>query len=121
MYADDTTLLKNDRNIDLLLVNLISEISNIKDWVHLNKLELNISKQAVIFKNRSVRNYIPLALLDGKIIKQVSHTKILGVRIEENLNRVYHISKTSLKLSKMTGILYRVRYSLTTEGVICIC
>lgn len=121
IYADDTTLLINDKNLDALHVKVTSELNNVKCWIRANRLRLNISKtNYILFQNRS-RNYsIPPVLVDGTIIEQVSHTKFLGVIIDENLNWKYHIDQTCLKLSKITGILYRIRHNLTTQSLISI-
>ena len=86
-----------------------------------NKLKLNISKTTyILFQNRSVKYSIPPLVLDGEIIKQVNYTKFLGVNIDQNLNWKYHIDHVCLKLSKITGILYKVRHNLTTEAMISI-
>lgn len=121
MYADDTTLLLKDNNIDSLHTNLLSELDNVKLWLRSNKLKLNISKtNYILFQNRSVKNHINPVLLDGEIIKKVNQTKFLGVYIDENLNWKFHIDQTCIKISKITGILYRIRHNLTTEAMISI-
>ena len=99
----------------------MSEINNVRLWIKSNKLKLNISKtNYIIFHNRSVNNSILPISLDGEPIKQISHTKFLGVTIDENLNWKYHIDNTCLKLSKITSILYRVRHDLSKETIISI-
>ena len=55
-----------------------------------------------------------------KLLKKVNNTKFLGVYLDENLNFKYHIDQTLTKFSKITGILYRVRNSLTQEAMISI-
>ena len=118
VYADDTTLILKDKNFDSLYTNLISEINNVKLWIQSNKLKLNISKtNYILFQNRSVNNSISPISLDGETIKQVSHTKFLGVTICENLSWKYHFDNTSLKLYKITGILYRVLHNLSKEAM----
>ena len=121
IYADDTTLLIHDKSIDSLYSNLTTELNKVKSWIRSNKLILNISKTSfMLFQNRSIKNSIPPITLEGEIIKQVNQTKFLGVTIDENLNWKYHIDQTCEKLSKITGILYRIRHNLTTESLISI-
>lgn len=121
IYADDTTLLLKDKNIDSLHTTLSTELMNIKLWIQSNNLKLNISKSNyILFQNRSVKNFIPPLLLDGNPLKQVNQTKFLGVKIDENLNWRFHIDDVCLKLSKMIGILYRIRHNLTNEALISI-
>ena len=121
MYADDTTLLISDKNLHSLYRNLMSELQKVKFWVQANKLKMNISKtNLILFQNRSIKNSILPVFLDEEIIKQVSHAKFLGVIIDENLNWKTHIDKICLKISKLNGILYKIRHNLTSESMISI-
>ncbi len=53
IYADDTTLLLKDKNIESLHTTLSSELIIIKLWVQSNNLKLNISKSNyILFQNR---------------------------------------------------------------------
>lgn len=121
MYADDTTLLLRDRDINSMHTNITTELNKVKLWIHSNKLKINISKtKYILFQNRSLNHTIPPIILDGEYIEQVKHTKFLGVTIDENLNWINHIDNINNKLSKATGILYRVRHNLTTEAMLSI-
>lgn len=121
MYADDTTLLIKDKKLNSLHINLILELNNVKNWINSNKLKLNILKtNYIFFQNRSINLSLPPVSLEGEILDKVNCTKLLGVTIDENLNWKHHIDQTCLKLSKIIGILYRIRHSLTTEGMISI-
>ena len=121
IYADDTTLVLKDKNINSLHLNLNSELEKIRLWIHSNKLKLNVSKtNCILFQNRSLNNFSPPVFLNNELIQQFKYTKSLGVVIDENLYWKHHIDQTCLKLSKITGILYRVRHNLTTEAMISI-
>ena len=105
MYADDTTLLIRDKDINSLHVNLTSDLNKIKLWIQSNKLKLNVSKtNYILFQNRYIKKVIPPLLLDGEVLTQVNVTKFLCVKID-NLDWKYHIDDVCLKLSKITGIL----------------
>lgn len=102
-------------------MNLLAELSKVKLWIESNKLKLNIKKtNYILFQKRSQKKTIPPVSIDGQLIKQVNYTKYLGVTIDENLNWKEHIDQTCVKLSKLNGILYRVRHNLTTEAMISI-
>ena len=45
----------------------------------------------------------------------MSHTKFLGVYVDEDLNWKYHASQISLKVSKCTGVINRVKHVLTRD------
>lgn len=63
---------------------------------------------------------MPQISLKGEIIERISHTKFLGVHIDENVNWYCHINEVCAKLSKICGILYRVRHQLTRESMLSI-
>src|SRR5580692_7916657 len=54
-------------------------------------------------------------MIDGKKIERVSHTKFLGVYVDEDLNWKYHTSQISLKVSKCIGVINRVKHVLTRD------
>ena len=121
IYADDTTLSIDDENINVLHSNLMTELNKVKLWIQYNKLKLNISKtKYILFQNRSVKNSIPPVLLDIGIIEQTDHVKFLGIQIDENLNFKHNIDEICLKLSKISGIFYRIRHNLTTQAMLSI-
>ncbi len=87
IFADDTTWLINDKNLNALHVKVTSELNHVKRWIQANRLRLNSSKtNYTLFQNRSRKYSIPPVLVDGIVIKQASHTKFLGVIIDENFN-----------------------------------
>ena len=117
IYADDTTLLMKDTNILTLHEIVTTELNNIDLWIKSNNLKLNVNKTSYIFfQNRSINHVFPNLLLNNEQLTHVHSTKFLGVRIDENLNWKIHINEICLKLSKLTGILYRVRHNLTEEA-----
>ena len=86
-----------------------------------NKLKLNIAKpNYIVFQNRSIDYHLPPLLLEGETLNNVTHTKLLGVHRDKNLNWNYQINNVYSKSSKMCGILYKVRNYLTTESMISI-
>ena len=60
---------------------------------------------------------MPPLLLEGEAVKRVNSTKFLGVYVDENLNWNCQINEICLKLSRICGVLYRIRNSLTTEAL----
>ena len=87
VYADDTTVVLKDKNINSLHANLISELENISLWINSNKLKLNVSKtNCILFQNRSLNSFLPPVFLNNELIQQVKYTKFLGVVIDEHLN-----------------------------------
>lgn len=121
IYADDTNLLLTDKDITSLHSSIHTELKLINQWIKCNKLKLNVSKtNYILFQNRSIKNILPPLQLEGTTLNQVHHAKFLGVRIDENLNWKLHIDDISLRVSKVCGILYKIRHTLTTDALISI-
>lgn len=121
IYADDTTLLMADKNLQNLHTNLSNEISRVHQWIKVNRLKLNVNKtNYILFQNRSVRQCLPPVLHNGERIERVQYTKFLGVVIDEHLDWSQHIKEVCLKLSRTCGILYKIRKQLTTDAMLSI-
>ncbi len=50
-------------------------------------------------------------------LNRVSSTKFLGVIIDENFNWKKHIQSVRSNLSKTCGILFRIKYNVTSEAL----
>ena len=99
MYADDTTLILADKNIDALHSTLTTELNLVHQWVNFNELKLNISKTNYIyifFKIAISTNNIFPQLSLQEAISQVPHTKFFGVIVDEHLNWKQHIDHVSI-------------------------
>ena len=119
-YADDTNVIVSHANLSDLITIVNQELSNLSVWFKANKLSLNIDKtNYMIFKNRhSNRIYDDLNIcIDGRKISKVSHTKFLGVLLDESLTWSNHTSNIVNILSKYCGILYRLREVLPSKAL----
>ncbi len=115
IYADDTNAIISNHDLDQLITSLNTELSNISLWFKVNKLSLNVDKtNYIIFKNRhSNRLYDDIhILIDGNEIDKVSHTKFLGVYVDECLTWQKHNTYVTNIVSKYSGILFRLKYTL---------
>lgn len=121
IYADDTNLLMGDSDIGVLHRKLTAELEAVNRWVKANRLKLNIAKtKCIFFQNRSLSKRLPEITLENKIINKVEHTKFLGVHIDKNLNWGYHIEDVCMKISRLCGLLYKIRHYLTSEAMFSI-
>ena len=63
-----------------------NELEKLDIWFRVNKLSLNVNKtNFIMFTNKKQLRPTVSIVLNGKNIEQVSHTKFLGVIIDENL------------------------------------
>ena len=109
MYADDTTLFCNYANIlNGMVIN--SEINKIYNWLCSNKLSLKVSKTKFMCFHapQKVMTY-PILKINNINIKRVTDFNFLGLIISSNLKWNKHIDHIALKISKVTGILYRLK------------
>ena len=90
MYADDTQVSLASSSVDELVPKAQDELSNISEWMRLNKLSANPQKTEYMFighPNRTNKITEQEKLkLNGSEIKRVKKTKSLGVIIDQGLN-----------------------------------
>ena len=115
MYADDTTLFSNLKSFGNkiqtkeYLIN--SELSNVIEWLNINKLSLNKSKYMIFHVPNKDIQYLTLKI-DNVIIEKVDEFSFLGLTVDTNLNWKIHSEKICNKCTKMIGILNRLKYVL---------
>ncbi len=119
MYADNTTLssiLKafqpytTTYNIDELIN---SELRKVSEWLIVNKLSLNVSKTKFSLFHTKRKNIIPpIIIIQNVIIEQVQDFDFLGLIINENLNWKSHCDKIANNISKVVGVINRLKHFL---------
>ena len=109
MYADDTTLFCNYNSIwNDMVIN--SEINKIYDWLCSNKLSLNVSQtKFMCFHTPQKVITCPILKINNINIERVTDFNFLGLIISSSLKWNKHIDHIALKISKVTGILYRLK------------
>lgn len=118
LFADDTSMLYSHRNLRALEQNVNAELKNVGHWLEANKLTLNISKSNFVIFHPHQKNldYVPqLKVFDhvsgGMLpLEMKSEAKYLGLLIDSNLTWKSHIDYVSLKLSRIVGIIARLRH-----------
>ena len=90
------------------------ELDKIASWLALNKLSLNIKKcKAIIFHNRQ-RQILTLEIkIKSTPIEIVEKINFLGITIDKYLSWNSHISEVCLKISKIIGVMFRLKNTLT--------
>ena len=92
MYADDTHLTYASNDIDDIDHHFNKDLAKVSEWLVANRLTLNQSKtEFMLIGSRqriSTFNSSPSLTINDVPIKQVSHTKSLGVHIEKLCKKV---------------------------------
>ena len=116
LYADDTTLVSTLENFGTLsnvaeLEYAINcEISKISSWLVSNMLVLNVAKSKLMLFFKSPKHPPKLRLtINGDIIEQVEEFNFLGITVDQNVTWDAHITKISIKLARVIGILHKLK------------
>lgn len=116
LYADDTTLtFSPNKNVhaDTLSRKINKELESINQWFCANKLSLNIEKTKFMLFHRPRSSKLDLNLrIAGTQLEQVKTFRFLGLTLNEHMTWSDHITVISLKISKIIGIMRRLRFSV---------
>ena len=119
LYADDTSLEAPLSSFECLasvsgaLVSdeINTELNKLFLWLCANKLTMNLEKTKYMLFHCKQRRLVPT--LDIKInntpIERVKSFNFLGITLTENLSWKDHICSVSKKISKVIGLLRRIR------------
>ena len=111
-FADDTSLLCQEKSLKKLNRKVNRDLALLVHWLRANKISLNTSKTDIILF-RSKRKNISKNLnfrLNGQKLKIKTHTKYLGIIIDENLIWERQIHSLITKLSRSVGIIAKLRH-----------
>ena len=115
MYADDTTLYCDIKDVPNYENVLNIELCKITNWLAANKLSLNVGKtKFMVFHSDKKKVVYPKLLINNIEIERVDYFNFLGLQLNHNLNWNKHVNYVSLKISKISGILYRLRSEFPT-------
>ena len=112
MYADDTTIYFNLEEFDHLNKegDINGELEKVNTWLKLNKLSLNAQKTKLMVFHRKQKHVDEINVqINGTKIERVESFNFLGIMLDENLTWKSHIEMVGKKISKVTGILYRLK------------
>ena len=116
MYADDTTLFCdiNGNPADEHLLNM--ELCKITDWLSENKLSLNVNKtKCMIFHSYKKTVLYPKLFIDDIEIERVDYFNFLGLQLHHTLKWNKQLSCISLKISKITSLLLKLKSEYPTS------
>ena len=87
-----------------------------KIWTISNKLSINIDKTVIIkITNKINDNSDGQIKLGNDVLELENYFMFLGIIIDKNLNFAALINYITSKVSKNTGIFYRIRSKLTVK------
>ena len=122
-FADDTTIYCSEATLDDNRKKATSELTKILDWLHTNRLSLNINKTnfTIFGPQCSSRDYSSCTIrLNGQDIKHVNQCKFLGIYLDTHLTWKRHIERISSKISSAIFAINRARDCLTKHALRCL-
>ena len=116
-FADDTVVSVSGNNFSPLVDQLNINLSLIGDWMIANRLTINTNKShSLVLTNRYYDKKDIFMFSDS--IGYVDSSKYLGVFLDSNLKHTDHIKYIRAKISRSTGILYKLRKMLPLKTCI---
>ena len=117
LFVDDTNILYADKSVKSLETVVNEELKKLHQWFTANKLTLNLKKSNfVIFSHyRKKVSAVNIKIFDNSQNKFISlerkkYVKYLGLLIDENLSWKPHIDFICNKVSKIVGLLAKLRH-----------
>jgi hypothetical protein len=117
LFADDSNLFIINKDLNRLFDTANAELLNLSEWLNANKLYINYEKTNYMLfvpkckvknKDSNIIGVGPI-LFNGHVIERVTIVKYLGIFIDDTLNWHAHVDYVIGKVSKLTGILYRIK------------
>ena len=113
LFADDTKIYFSTKDNQHTEKILNSELQKVTNWLHANKLSLNVGKSCYL-KFSLLHNQTDIKLKMAKEpLKREKVTKYLGVLIDDKLSWKHHIQSINTKLRKGIGILSNIKEYVT--------
>ena len=113
LYADDTIISNTSSGLDTLIDTTNSELTKLQGWTQANKLTVHPGKtKLMVFSNRIVASHSPSISFMDRVITPVNNCKYLGIFLDNKLTFKNHIQFINSKISRYTGMLYKIRENL---------
>ena len=121
LFADDTFLCLQNKDITLLEKEVNLELQKVCEWLTCNKLTLNVSKSKYMLtlKNKRKRPSIKVHI-NEKTLEECESYKYLGVIIDRNLSWNCHIDYICKKITKACGYFSKLRHCVSIDTLISV-
>ena len=105
-FADDTCLLNIKDSIKKINKVVNKDLKFLIQWLHANKISLNVAKtEVIIFRRKKKQLDFDLNLkIFGKKLQASSYVKHLGIYLDQYIDWSPHVSHLSHKLVKVNMV-----------------
>ena len=123
MFADDTSITQSSSTIHELNARLNLVASGVFAWANLKDMALNTSKTKSILittqqKFHRLNDHSLDVMINGKLIEQVEHAKLLGVTLDCHLTWEKHIENICSIVNSRLSLLRRIKPFLSHHCVL---
>ena len=115
LFADDAVL---KQNVYSSKEKFEKSLESVADYFLQNKLTLNLEKTHLVNLNAIRKSSQQEIILQNDAICQKTSLKYLGIHIDEKFIFNRHILELCAKLSKFSGLFYKLRSILTTAQLL---
>ena len=112
LFADDTSLILNDKNILTLKTKAESAMKEIDKWFKLNKLSLSHGKSVfLLFHGPRVDpcRWFDTIQVERENIPRATTVKYVGLHVDEGLTFKKHVEEVYKSLVKFFSVFYNIR------------
>ena len=109
LFADDAAFIISSSNQIDLFQRIRKLFEDLSKYLEYNCLVANASKSKLMFFSSRVATELPDFNFSGGLIEWVSEFKYLGLILTNKLSYGRHISKVTLNVSRITGMVMSVR------------
>ena len=122
LFADDTNIYYESSNLAEIEKVMNEELNKLYQWLCANKLSLNVSKTNFVIFHSYMKpiNKVITIKINRKAISEEKYVKYLGILIDSTLSWKYHINELGKKLSRVIGVMYKLRDFVSKEIMISI-
>ena len=113
-FADDTTIYSCESNIDSVIIKLERDLQEVLEWYTANGMSANPSKFQIMFLGLKRKNKLCLNI-NGQLITQSEHVKLLGVTIDNSLKFDTHVQSICKKANQKLYAFGRLRPYLGSD------
>jgi hypothetical protein len=116
LFADDTTIIIEGRNLDIFENNINQTLNDVIQWLDNNHLQINLGKTKLMqFKSyRSPEHHLNIEH-NLNAIEEVKSTTFLGVTLDSNCNWREHVDMVCKKVNKFLFALWRLKQTVSLQ------
>ncbi|GFU00916.1 probable RNA-directed DNA polymerase from transposon X-element [Trichonephila clavipes] len=117
MFADDTAILAQSNELQLVTHFLHKHIAKLEDWFSTWKIALNVAKTEAVFFSHHIKKEPPKLYLHNTHVPWSKSTKYLGVILDKRLTFKQHIIQIRRKFNISVAKVFPLRlFSVNVKG-----